>query len=146
MKLYSFEPQPQRNSTLIPLWHLRHDMDACIEWEFNKILATTPPEEKTGEFKKLIRARLQKQFQYMVGKTRVTGRWKGIKPSDILKFPAGYRSPYYMVEKINYSNHPGVFKNPEDAVNSFFDSICVPLSNERLLEQVTHINDVEITK
>lgn len=144
MKLFSFEPQPQASSTLIPLWHLRHDAEDCIEWELNKVLATTPPEDKTDDFKKRTRARLQKEFAHMAGKTRITGRWKGIKPSDILKFPTGYGLSHYMVEKINYRNHTGTFKNPEDAVNSFFDAICIPLPDEKLLEQVTHINDVEV--
>lgn len=146
MKLYSFEPQAEARSTQIPLWHLCHSMLDCIDWEFNKILGATPQEERTDEFKKATKSRLEKRFAFMSGKTRITGRWKGIKPSDIFKLPTGYGLPYYMIEKIEYRTHKGTFKNPDDANDSFFDAICIPLPDEKLLEQVTHVNDEEITR
>lgn len=63
----------------------------------------------------------------------VKGYSKTIEENDILVFDKQLERVSLRVVSVTKRNYNGVFANPEDAVNAFFDSKVVPLSDEEIL-------------
>jgi len=82
-------------------------------------------------------------------KIQITGYWKGISEGDILQFQTSRENSndgcdYYKIENIKYRDHQGNFQNPENKSNSFFDTTCSLIVDDRnIISTVTHINGEE---
>lgn len=74
------------------------------------------------------------------GKARITGWYPGeINPGDtIFIFPTNY----YITKVVERRDHRGIFMNPEEKKNSFFDVMCtmtppIPKKEKKKEKQIT---------
>lgn len=84
-----------------------------------------------------------RSFYTQLSKTNVKGYSKEIEQGDMLVFDKNLETRPLLVESVTKRNYNGVFDNPEDAVNAFFDAKVIPINDAQLLELR---KDAEFTK
>ena len=74
-----------------------------------------------------------KSFYTQLSKTNVKGYSKEIEQGDILVFDKNLETRPLIVNSVTKRNYNGVFDNPEDAINAFFDAQVIPIEDKELL-------------
>ena len=77
---------------------------------------------------------LAPSFYTKLENNRIRGYSKTIESGDILVLDSKLEDPCFRVKEVSKRNYNGVFKNPEDAINSFFDAQVDKISIAEVLE------------
>lgn len=77
---------------------------------------------------------LAPSFFTQLSNNRIRGYSKTIESGDILVLDSKLEDPCFRVKEVSKRNYNGVFANPEDAKNAFFDAQVDKISNEEVLE------------
>lgn len=75
-----------------------------------------------------------KSFYTQLSQTNVKGYSKEIEQGDILVFDKNLETRPLIVQSLIKRNYNGVFDNPQDAINAFFDAQVTPIDDTQLLE------------
>lgn len=75
-----------------------------------------------------------KSFYTQIKGNNVKGYSKTIEENDLLVFDKDLQERPLRVVDVKKRNYNGVFENPEDAINAFFDANTIPISDDELKE------------